>query len=69
MDREAKPTRRKKRCVTLRRGRRTTVDGLTAGDTIQTVFDAKNWEWRLLIESANGLTIRHERLTPSPVPA
>lgn len=60
---------RLKRSATLRRNRRTTVQGLVPGDTITTVFDAENWEWRLLIESANGVVIRHERLTPAPSPA
>lgn len=66
MAKEPDKPARVKRSATLRRNRRTTVQGLVAGDTVQTVFDRESWEWRLLIESANGVTIRHENLTAAP---
>jgi hypothetical protein len=53
---------RKKRCATLRRNRKTIIDGLTATDTVCAVFDDEDHEWRLLIETDGEITIRHERL-------
>ncbi len=52
-----------KRSVNLRRQRRSTVTGFDPGDKVIAEWDREKWEWRLLIESANGIQIDHERLT------
>ena len=61
-DEERKP---KRRTVNLRRHRMTTVSNLQPGDRVTPIWDAEKWEWRLLIESENGVEISHIRLTGS----
>jgi len=51
------------RTVSLRKKRRSIVSGLQPGDRVTAAWDDELWEWRLVIESANGLIIRHVRLT------
>jgi hypothetical protein len=59
------PTR-KRRSVSLRRSRVTTVTGFAPGDTVRTVWSDVLHEWQVIVESANGLQIEHRRLTLPP---
>ncbi len=52
-----------KRSINLRRQRRSKVTKFHEDDTLTAEWNHKDQEWKLLIESANGLQISHERLT------
>lgn len=52
-----------KRSINLRRQRRSTVTKFHEDDTLTAEWDHREQSWKLLIESANGLQIHHERLT------
>lgn len=54
---------RRVRHANLRRSRETTVTGFVPGDKVVAVWDHEKREWRLIVESANGLRIDHKRLT------
>lgn len=60
---------RKRRVANLRRKKRTVITGLAHGDIVTAVWDAERWEWRLVVESSNGVKIDHETLTPPPAAA
>lgn len=51
------------RRANLRRNRVTTVTGFAPGDKVVAIWDSERREWRLVVESANGLRIDHNRLT------
>lgn len=59
----------KRKPVNLRKSRRTTLTGLNPDDRVVAQFDAINHEFRLLVETNNGVQILHERLTPLPPPS
>lgn len=54
---------RKHRSASLRRSRSTTVTAGAPGDKVTAAWDHEKCEWKLAIESANGLRIEHSRLT------
>jgi hypothetical protein len=54
---------RKVRSASLRRRRVTTLTGFAAGDRLVAAWDVEKREWRLVVESANGLRIDHSHLT------
>ena len=56
----------KVRSASLRRSRVTTVTGFSPDDKLKAVWDAAKREWRLVVESANGLRIDHCKLTGGP---
>lgn len=54
---------RKHSTINLLRKRQSIVSGLQPGDRVTAKWDKTRLQWLLVIESENGLTIRHERLT------
>jgi hypothetical protein len=54
---------RKRRITRLRRKNVTNITGFAADDRVSASWDVVKREWRLLIESANGLRIENVRLT------
>jgi hypothetical protein len=57
------------RFASLRRSRVTKVTGFAPGDQVSAAWDAEKREYKLVIQSANGLRIEHKRLTLPPSPA
>ncbi len=60
---------RKRRIANLRRNRVTVIKGFAPGDSIRAVWDGERRGFRIVVESANGLTIAHQRLTGKPFSA
>lgn len=56
-------TKHVKRSVNLRRQRRSTVTGFHPGDKVTAEWDRVEMEWKLWVESANGIRIDHVHLT------
>lgn len=59
----SKPPEPRLRFASLRRSRVTKVTGFSPGDQVSAVWDVGKREWKLEIQSANGLRIDHVRLT------